>query len=493
MATQMAALRNLTHYRMGFRVAVAAATIGVIYGYDLGNISGALLFITKDFDLSTKQTEWVATIVVAGSIVGALVASRLANAIGRKPTMVLVAVTYAVFAVLGAVAPSLVWLDTARFFLGVTIGISVVTAPIFVAESSPAAVRGGLIVMYQVATVTGIVLAYFVDYALAGGQAWRLMLGLSAVPSLLVLVVLARLPDTPRWYLMKGRRDEARDTLRVTDPDVDTERELDDIEADLRRQRGGSLGEMLRAPYRRATLFVLGLGFLIQITGINAVVFYSPLIFKEMGFSGNAALLLLPAIVQVGSLIATVVSLSVVDRLGRRPTLLSGIGAMVASTILLTIVFAAGGLTGTTGWIVFVGIFVFTAGFNFGFGSLVWVYASESFPARLRTTGASAMLTADLVANLIIGLYFLRALESLGGTATFAMFAALAALSFAFVWMLAPETKGRPLEAIRAYWENGGRWPSDADLERQARFTREGAPASAPARDAERPSSTRGG
>src|SRR4051812_14342528 len=471
MATQMAALRNLTHYRMGFRVAVAAATIGVIYGYDLGNISGALLFITKEFDLSTKETEWVATIVVAGSIVGALAASRLANAIGRKPTMVLVAITYAIFAVLSGLAQSLVWLDVARFFLGVTIGVSVVTAPIFVAESAPAAVRGGLIVMYQVATVSGIVLAYFVDYALAGGGSWRVMLALSAVPSLAVLAILARLPDTPRWYLMKGRREEARATLRVADPDADTERELDEIEAELRRERGGSLAEMLRAPYHRATLFVLGLGFLIQITGINAVVFYSPLIFKEMGFSGNAALLLLPAIVQVGSLIATVVSLSIVDRLGRRPTLLGGIGAMIASTLLLVAVFAAGGLSGTTGWLGFIGIFVFTAGFNFGFGSLVWVYASESFPARLRTTGASAMLTADLVANLIIGLYFLSALESLGGATTFGLFAALSALAFGFVWWLAPETKGRPLEAIRAYWENGGRWP-DEPAPGSGRFTR---------------------
>src|SRR3954447_14522403 len=133
MATQMAALRNLTQYRMGFRVAVAAATIGVIYGYDLGNISGALLFIPKEFDLSTKQTEWVATIVVAGSIAGALVASRLANAIGRKPTMVLVAITYAVFAVLRGLARSLRWLDVAGFFLGVTMGLSIAAAPIFVA------------------------------------------------------------------------------------------------------------------------------------------------------------------------------------------------------------------------------------------------------------------------------------------------------------------------------------------------------------------------
>jgi sugar porter (SP) family MFS transporter len=462
MATQMAELRNLRHRGAGLTVAIAAATIGVIYGYDLGNISGALLFITKQFDLTTKETEWVTSIVVAGSIAGALLASRLANAIGRKPTMVIVALAYAAFAVLSGLAQSLVWLDAARFLLGLTIGLSVVVAPIFVAESAPAAVRGGLIVMYQVATVTGIMVAYFVDYALAGSGSWRIMLALSAVPSLIVLGMLFRLPDTARWYLMKGRRDEARQALERTDPDADTERELDEIESDLRSERGGSIGEMLRTPYARATMFVLGLGFLIQITGINAVVFYSPLIFKEMGFSGNAALLLLPALVQVGSLIATIVSLAIVDRLGRRPTLLTGIGAMIASTLLLVAVFAAGSLTGTTGWLGFVGIFVFTAGFNFGFGSLVWVYASESFPARLRTMGASAMLTADLVANLIIGLYFLSALDSLGGTATFAMFAALAAISFAFVWWLAPETKGRPLEAIRAFWENGGRWPEEA-------------------------------
>jgi sugar porter (SP) family MFS transporter len=321
-------LRNLTEHKMGFRIAIAAATIGVIYGYDLGAIAGALLFITDDFGLSTKQTEWVATIVVAGSVLGALTGGRLANAIGRKPVMVIVALTYAVFAVLSGVATSLVFLDVARFFLGVTIGISIVTAPIFVAESAPASVRGAMIVMYQVATVTGIVVAYFVDYALAGTESWRLMLALSAVPALGVVVVLARLPDTPRWYVMKGRLEEARDTLRLTDPEADADRELAEIEADLRGERGGSLSEMLRAPYLRATLFVVGLGFLIQITGINAVVFYSPMIFKEMGFTGNASLLLLPALVQVGSLVATLVSLSIVDRLGRRPTLLTGIAAM---------------------------------------------------------------------------------------------------------------------------------------------------------------------
>jgi hypothetical protein len=151
---------------------------------------------------------------------------------------------------------------------------------------------------------------------------------------------------------------------------------------------------------------------------------------------------------------------------------------MFAAMLLLAVVFATGALTSAS-WLGFVGILVFTAGFNFGFGSLVWVYASESFPARLRTLGASAMLTADLVANLIIGLYFLSALDSLGGTATFAMFAGLAVVSFVFVWWLAPETKGRPLEDIRLYWENGGRWPSEAAREREPRLTPPGRPAAA--------------
>ena len=233
---------------MGFRIAIAAATIGVIYGYDLGAIAGALLFITDEFELSTKQTEWVATIVVAGSVLGALCGGRLANAIGRKPAMVIVALTYAVFAILSGLATSLVFLDVARFFLGVTIGISIVTAPIFVAESAPAAVRGGLVVMYQVATVTGIVVAYFVDYALAGAEAWRWMLALSAIPALGVVAVLARLPDTPRWYVMKGRMEEARATLALTDPEADADRELAEIEEDLRSERGGSArGDAARA------------------------------------------------------------------------------------------------------------------------------------------------------------------------------------------------------------------------------------------------------
>jgi SP family arabinose:H+ symporter-like MFS transporter len=373
-------------------VAITAAIIGIIYGYDQGNISGALLFIPAQFHLSTILIESITTVVVVGSIVGALLGGPLANAIGRKLVMLIVALSYAVFAILSAFATGLIWLDIARFLLGVTIGLSIVVAPIFVAESVPPAVRGRLIVMYQLATVGGIMIAYFIDFGLASGGLWRVMLGLAAAPAIVVAILLFPLPDTPRWYMMKGKREQARATLLKVESESEADRELRELETDISSQKRGNITDMLRQPFVRATFFVVILGFLVQITGINAIVFYSPLIFKSMGFKGNFALLVLPGFVQIGSFIATIGSLFIVDRLGRRPTLLTGILVMILADILMAIIFSFGYFTGTLSILGFIGILFFTAAFNFGFGSMVWVYSSESFPAQLRTLGASAML-----------------------------------------------------------------------------------------------------
>jgi MFS transporter, SP family, galactose:H+ symporter len=270
------------------------------------------------------------------------------------------------------------------------------------------------------------------------------------------------MPDTARWYMLKGRVAEARRTLRQVVPDRDVDRELAAISRALQEERGGLVREMLRPPYLRATIFVVTLGFFIQITGINAIVYYSPRLFEAMGLTGNFALLVLPALVQVVALIAVFVSLRLVDRLGRRPILLSGIGIMVVANALLVGVFAVrSGFGGALTALGFVGVVLFTVGFTCGFGALVWVYAGESFPARLRSMGSSAMLTSDLVANAIVAGIFLTMLNSLGGAATFAVFGALAVASFAFVRRFAPETKGRQLEDIRHFWENAGRWPTE--------------------------------
>ncbi|HZA12800.1 sugar porter family MFS transporter [Mycobacterium sp.] len=448
--------------RLALVVGVTAASVGVIYGYDLSNIAGALLFITDQFDLTTRQQELVTTAVVIGQIAGAIGAGVLANAIGRKKSMVLVAATYAAFALLSALAVSVPMLLVARFLLGVTIGVSVVVVPVFVAESAPARVRGSLLVAYQVATVVGIITGYLAAYLLAGSHSWRWMLGLAAIPALLVMLLLLRMPDTARWYMLKGRVEQARQTLQRVDPDTDVDRELAEIQRALQEESGGVLVEMLRPPYLRATIFVVALGFFIQITGINAIVYYSPRLFEAMGFQGNFALLVLPALVQVAALAAVFVSLLLVDRVGRRPILLSGIGMMILANAVLIGVFLYGSnFGGALTAVGFFGVLLFTVGFTFGFGALVWVYAGESFPSRLRSMGSSAMLTSDLVGNAIVAGVFLSTLNALGGAGTFAVFGALAVAAFAFVYRFAPETKGRQLEDIRHFWENAGKWPAE--------------------------------
>jgi MFS transporter, SP family, galactose:H+ symporter len=439
------------------RVGLTAASVGVIYGYDLSCIAGALLFITDQFGLTTRQQELVTTMVVLGQIAGALGGGVLANAIGRKKSVLLILVAYAMFALLGAFSVSLPMLLMARFLLGLAIGVSVVVVPVYVAESAPAAVRGSLLTAYQLATVSGLILGYLTGYLLAGTHSWRWMLGLAAVPATLLLPLLIRMPDTARWYLLKGREADARRALLRVEPAADVEKELADITRALNEGTGG-VSEMLRRPYSQATIFVITLGFLIQITGINAIIYYSPRIFQAMGFTGNFALLGLPALVQVAGLAAVFTSLLLVDRLGRRPILLSGIAMMIAADVVLMAVFVQG--LGGAGLIFgFAGVLLFIIGFTLGFGSLGWVYASESFPTRLRSVGSSMMLTSNLVANAIVAAVFLTMLHSLGGAGAFAVFGFFAVVAFAVVYRYAPETKGRQLEEIRHFWESGGRWP----------------------------------
>lgn len=445
--------------RRGLRVGLTAAGIGVIYGYDLSSIAGALLFITDRFGLTTREQELLTTAVVLGQIAGALCGGALANAIGRKKSLVLIVACYAVFALLGAVSVAMPMLVAARALLGLTIGVSVVVVPVYVAESAPAAVRGALLAAYQVATVSGIIFGYLAGYVLAGAHNWRLMLGLAGIPAALLLPLLLRMPDTARWYLMTGRAAEARRALLRVEPGspgVQVDAELAEIRRELDEDSGG-VSEMLRRPYLRATLFVITLGFLIQITGINAIVYYSPRLFEAMGFAGNFALLALPALVQLAGLAAVCAALVLVDRVGRRPILLSGIALMIAADAVLIAAF-------TQGWGPlpgFAGVLLFVIGFSFGFGSLVWVYAGESFPTHLRSTGSSAMLASNLAANAIVSAVFLTVLHSLGGARVFLVFGFFAVVALGVVYRYAPETKGRQLEEIRHFWENGGRWPDE--------------------------------
>ena len=452
--------------RSAWVIALSAATLGIIYGYDGSNIAGAQLYFADYFGLdgNSAAVETIVTATVYGELVGALAGGFIINRFGRKPSIVAVALGYVVFCLASAFAVSPLMLGLSRALLGFTIGVSLIAVPIFVAESMPARIRGATLVAYQVAAVVGIIFGYLFALALSGlgaGVNWRLMLGLAALPAILLLPALLRLPETGRWLILKGRDDEARLSLARTDPDGDIDAEIATIRESLGGEGGGRLREMLQKPYLRATVFVVGLGFFIQITGINATIAYGPKIFQAMGVTTDSQSLLMAMLVQLIALIAVLASMSVVDRWGRRPILLTGISIMIVSQLAMVVTFATqDGDTFTTAQVFlgFLGLAGINIGFVFGFGALVWVYSSESFPARLRGYGSSAMLGSDLLANIIIVQFFLTVLNSIGGAWSFGMFAILAGLAWIFVWRLAPETRGRELEEIQEYWVNGGRW-----------------------------------
>jgi SP family galactose:H+ symporter-like MFS transporter len=454
--------------RSAWVVALSAATLGVIYGYDGSNIAGAQLFFQDYFGLqgNDEAVETIVTATVYGELIGALAGGFIISRFGRKPTIVAVAFSYVAFCLASALAISPVMLGMSRFCLGLAIGVSLIAVPIFVAESVPARIRGATLVAYQVAAVVGIILGYLGALALSGlGDAinWRIMLGLAAVPAVLLIPALLRLPETPRYLVLKGRLEAARASLERSDPDADVDAELASMQAAISGERGGRIKEMLRKPYLRATVFVVGLGFFIQITGINATVAYGPRIFQAMGVTTTTQSILMATLVQCIALVAVLASMSVVDRWGRRPILLTGITIMVVSQLAMVVTFATQeGDTFSTAQVVlgFLGLAGINIGFVFGFGALVWVYSSESFPARLRGYGSSAMLGSDLLANIIIVQFFLTVLNTIGGAWSFGIFAILAVFAWIFVWRLAPETKGRELEEVQDYWENGGRWPA---------------------------------
>ncbi len=448
-------------------VTLAAVTLGLIYGYDNGNIGGAALSFGVNLDLSTQQVELVTAAIVWGEVLGAILGGWIANKVGRKKAMIMVAAGYALFCLTSALSVNEATLWTSRFFLGLTIGLSLIAVPLFVAESVPAAVRGRTLVLYQVMGVIGIILGNVLSATLSEADAsynWRIMLGIAAVPAVLLIPLLLKVPETPNWLMLKGRRKEATENLERIDPNADFEAEIQEMQDTIDDESGGGISEMFRKPFLRATVFVVTLGFFIQITGINATVTYGPQLFKSMGVDTDVEAIWMSAGVQVFALLAVLTSMRYIDRWGRRPILMTGIAIMTGGLLLSSgVSFAVGDGTFNMTEIIlgFAGLALVNIGFVFGFGSLVWVYASEAFPGRLRAYGTSAMLTSDLVANLIVASFTLSAIEAFGQQWVFIGFAVLALLALAFVFKYAPETKGRQLDDIRYFWENGGSWPTD--------------------------------
>ncbi len=299
-------------------VAGVAALGGLLFGYDTGVISGAELFLTQDFRLTATTEELAVSAVLIGAIIGSALGGRLADAVGRRRALILLATLFAIGAVLTSIAPSLAWFVLFRIIVGVGIGAAAVVTPVYISELAPPSIRGSLVAFNQLAIAVGIVVAYWVDLVFAYvGAGWRPMFAVAVIPAAVLGVGMLFLSDSPRWLASQGRWQEAEDAInRVTG--LDTDEELNAIRASLEQQQHVSVRDLLRPGLRVALLVGVGLAVFQQFVGINTVIYYAPTIFGYAGFRSASGAILATSIVGIVNVFATVASLLLVDRVGRR-------------------------------------------------------------------------------------------------------------------------------------------------------------------------------
>jgi SP family galactose:H+ symporter-like MFS transporter len=466
--------RRLTPWMLG--VGGVTFLAGLLFGYDQGVISGALPLLQDDLGLSTIESEIVTSWVTLGALFGALIAGGTADRIGRRWTAVAAGILFAGGALVEAVSPGAGLLTFGRVVTGLGVGFASVVAPLYAAEMSPKWLRGRFVSTYQLAITVGILFAYLADDALTGSDRWRLMFGLAVIPGVALVVGFLVMPESARWLLKMGRRDEARAVLVQVDGADVADAELAQITKDLaaEEQEGqATWGEVLSPGLRRALWVGVGLAVLQQVTGINAIIYYANEIFAEAGFTTaeQQAKATLWA-VGVVNVLATLIAVVWVDRFGRRPLLLTGLVGMTVSLGAVGMSFAAldanpDTVTSTTagGIVTVLALVVFIASFAFSMGPIVWTLISEIYPNRVRGRAISVATAANWLAAFVVAQFFLSLVDAIGESTTFFLFAALCVVSFVFVWYLVPETKGRSLEEIQERWvRHGDRMLDERDL-----------------------------
>ena len=431
------------------RISSIAGLGGVLYGYDMGIIAAAAIFVKRTFALSTLMEELVVSIVLIGAMIGAIVGGAIADRIGRRATLVWAGGIFIAGSVLAPLSGSVFVLIVARAIIGIGIGFTSVTAPVYVSELAPPQSRGMLIGLYQFALTVGIALANLVGYWLAVQQAWRSMFGIAVVPTVFFLGVILTVPESPRWLFAHGRPKEAAAVLRIYTDEMGAQRFLDDIEQGLKmpmEQRWSALW----SPAVRGALFIaVGLTVLQQVTGINTIIYYGPQIFELAGTSSHANAILATLIVATVNVVATVVGIALVDRVGRKPLLYVGVTGMTIALFALSFAFGHPGMLGSSlGSIAITCLVVYIACFAFSLGAIAWILVAEVFPLRVRGRGVAAGTLFSGIANFAVSLTFLTLINILGSAGTFAIYGTLCIATLVFVRLVVPETRGRDLESI---------------------------------------------
>ncbi len=436
--------------RFAYRVCAVAAVAGLLFGFDIAVINGAIVFLRDQFHLTDFETEFAASSLLFGCIAGAAVAGWLTDRYGRRRILSLSALLFA-FSSAGAAVPRTFFeFGMARFAGGIAIGVASMLAPLYIAEVSPSRIRGRLVSFNQMAIVTGILVAYLINWMLsfAGSAGWRWMFATAIVPSLGFYFGLLLVPESPRWLVEQLREQEALKVLeRIEGENAPTV--LAEIKESVSRETG-ALRDLLAPALRRPMFLVISLAILQQITGINTVLFYGSMIW-EREFGGHNYSTAIAANVTVGlmNFLATLVALWLIDRVGRRPLLMFSSACMAFCQLMLGFAFL---LEPPPKFLVLGCMLLCAAAFAVGLGPGTWVLMAELFPTRLRGRAMSVANMSLWMASFALTATFLSLAHAITITGAFCLYSAMCVLTFLLVWRVAPETKGRSLEEIENLW-----------------------------------------
>lgn len=448
--------------RYVLRAVLIVALGGFLFGFDASVIAGVVTFVEKEFALTKLEVGWAVASLTLTATLSIMFAGPLADRYGRRRMLRAAAVVFTVSALMSASANGFGMLITARLLSGLGVGAALVVAPMYIAEISPAAVRGRMVSINQLHIVLGISAAFFSNLLILKlGHSdwaiftrlhfeewnWRWMLGIGALPSLVFFLLLFTVPESPRWLAMHGRLDVARRVLSRAHGTALAEAELAEVRISLAHEDGKTevkLNELWAPGLRFVLLIGLTVGVLQQITGINAVFFYAPVIFQHAGATTDAAFL---QAVYVGlvNLVFTLVAILLIDRLGRRPLLLMGVAGIALSMGLLAYGFRGASMDPT---LVLLGVLSFVASFAVSLGPVMWVLLSEIFPNRVRGLAISFVGLLNSVVSFAVQLLFPWELENLGNSTPWLIYGMFAVLGFLFIARLVPETRGRSLEEL---------------------------------------------
>ncbi len=425
-----------------------AALGGLLFGFDTGVISGAIHFIKVEFYLNAYQEGFAVSSLMIACVIGALFAGPIADWTGRKKVLILCAVLFTISTILSALPRSFTELVIARFIGGMGVGMASVVSPMYIAEISPAKIRGRLVALNQLAIVVGILLSYLSNWLLVdtGINNWRYMLVAEILPAITFLVGLFFIPESPRWLTKEGLEKEALDVLNIVAGAANADHELQEVKKSL-SEKSTSLKELLHPSLRRVLIVGILFSLFAHITGIDTIIYYGPIIFLESGFKTDSALL---ASVMIGitNLIFTFVGMAMVDKAGRKFLLLVGLAGMGISMTLVGLCMQSDMISAkwTLLWIM-----TYIASFAMSIGVVIWVYLSEIYPTRVRGQALSVATMVLWLGNVILTQLFPVMMERFGG-GTFYIFSFICLLAFIFTWTMVKETRGVSLEEIEKMW-----------------------------------------